>query len=107
MTLKRVEAGFAPILELLKASFAVMDGRIDPPSSLHRLDVAGVARQATEGEIWAIYSTGAPIACVFLTKRPDTLTLGKLAVAPDRQREGLGRRLVDCALTRAMGAPAA
>lgn len=27
------------ILDLLRAGFAYMDGRIDPPSSLHRMDV--------------------------------------------------------------------
>ena len=44
----------APILSLIRAEFADMDGRIDPPSSMHRLTEAGVTRQAETGEVWVI-----------------------------------------------------
>ncbi|HCE70894.1 MAG TPA: N-acetyltransferase, partial [Ruegeria sp.] len=42
------------ILALIRDSFAFMDGRIDPPSSMHRLTEQAVAAQAAAGEVWAL-----------------------------------------------------
>ena len=76
-----------------------MEGRIDPPSSMHRLTEAAIADQARTGEVWV---TGdPPVACLFLTPRPDALYLGKLAVADGHRGRGLARRLVDHAARRA------
>lgn len=98
---------FAPVLALIRASFAYMEGRIDPPSSIHRLTVADLARSAETGEVWAIEDPGRIIACVVLTPHPDHLYLGKLAVAPDFRKQGLARQLVERALAqaRARGLP--
>ena len=92
----------APVLALIRAEFAYMDGRIDPPSSMHRLTGADVARQAEAGEVWVIGPADAPRACVFLTPKPGTLYIGKLAVAGPARGRGLARRLVDLAETRAL-----
>lgn len=86
------------ILALLDEAFAYMDGRIDPPSSLRDLTPEALTRQARTGEVWVI---GAPVACVFLTPRPGSLYLGKLAVAASHRGQGLARRLVDQAEDRA------
>lgn len=43
---------WAGVLELIRRAFQGMEGRIDPPSSLHRLTVEGVAEQARMGEVW-------------------------------------------------------
>ncbi|NEY89603.1 GNAT family N-acetyltransferase [Tabrizicola oligotrophica] len=87
------------LLALIRAEFAYMDGMIDPPSSMHRLTEAEIARQAEDGEVWAI---GTPaVACMFLTVKGDWLYLGKLAVAADQRGKGLARDLVDLALSRA------
>lgn len=84
---------------LIGRAFAGMDGRIDPPSSVHGLSVADIAKQAETGEIWVI---GAPAAaCVFLTPRPQALYVGKLAVDPAVQRMGYARRLMGVAERRA------
>ena len=75
------------VLNLIRTAFAYMDGRIDPPSSMHRLTMASLVEQATNDEIWVV---GSPTtACVFLTRRPDSLYIGKLAVAPASRRQGL------------------
>lgn len=90
------------VLELLHLCFAGMEGRIDPPSSLHRLTEADVAA----AEVWVL---GDPVvACVFLTPRAGALYLGKLAVHPDHQGRGLARALLDHAAARArtLGLPA-
>jgi GNAT superfamily N-acetyltransferase len=95
-----------PVLALIREAFAFMDGRIDPPSSMHRLSAGGIARQVRSGEIWVI---GEPaLACVFLTPKPAVLYLGKLAVAPDIRGRGYGRLLVEKAAERAcvLGLPA-
>ena len=87
-----------PILRLLQASFAFMEGRIDPPSSLRDLTPEALTRQAQVGEIWVI---GAPVACVFLTPKSGVLYVGKLAVASAHRGQGLARRLMDVAEARA------
>lgn len=87
------------VLTLIQTAFAFMDGRIDPPSSMHRLSLDTVARHAATAEIWTI---GTPIrACVFLTPKADCLYLGKLAVAADARKTGLARRLIHLAEERA------
>ena len=90
------------VLDLLHLCFAGMEGRIDPPSSLHRLTVEDVAA----AEVWGL---GVPlVACVFLTPKAQALYVGKLAVHPDHQGQGRARVLLDHATerARALGLPA-
>lgn len=108
MTPRRVgpQDDLSAILTLIRAAFAGMEGRIDPPSSMHALTEGDIARQAVEGEVWSIGEP--PLACVFLTPRAGSLYLGKLAVMPGHQGRGLGRRMVRVAedRARALGLPA-
>lgn len=90
---------WSALLKLIQTEFAFMDGRIDPPSSMHRLTADDIARQASAEEVWTIGSP--PHACVFLTRKGDALYIGKLAVAADQRGKGLARRLVDLAADRA------
>lgn len=94
------------VLALIRNAFAGMQGRINPPSSIDRLTVDDIARQATEAEIWVIGSP--PLACLFLTPEPGALYLHKLAVAPEAQRRGHARKLLAVAESRAraLGLPA-
>jgi ribosomal protein S18 acetylase RimI-like enzyme len=94
-----------PVLTLLRAAFGYMDGVIDPPSSLQRMGLADLTAEAGRAELWVI--DPGPQACVILTPRPDTLYLGKLAVATQARGHGLARRLVDhaCERARAQGLP--
>lgn len=91
----------APVLALLHAAFAYMEGVIDPPSSLNRLDAAGISRQAATGEVWVMEEQGAPMACVFLTPKPDCLYIAKMAVAEPYRGQGAGRHLMELAEKRA------
>nr|WP_224826740.1 GNAT family N-acetyltransferase [Cognatishimia sp. MH4019] len=88
------------ILALIRIGFAGMEGRIDPPSSMHDLTVAKIAKQARTGEVWVCGSE--PVACVFLTPKPNRLYLSKLTVATAYRGTGFARRLVDLAETRAL-----
>ncbi len=86
------------ILKLIRRVFSEHDGRIDPPSSMHRMSVQDVEKQMMHGEIWVIER----IACIFLTPQNDALYLGKLTVAPEARGQGHARRLVDLAARRAI-----
>ncbi len=93
------DPGLEDVLELIRRSFAAMEGRIDPPSSMHRLTLAALQVQCRKGEIWVAGTP--PAACIFLTPRPDCLYLGKLAVDEAQRGSGLARALVELAATRA------
>ena len=101
MTPFRAQAPYdwSAVLALIRAEFAYMDGVIDPPSSMHRLTVADIAVQSEKGEVWVIGDP--PVACIFLTPKLDWLYLGKLAVSRQMRGQGLARKLVETALTRA------
>ncbi|WP_170400984.1 GNAT family N-acetyltransferase [Ruegeria arenilitoris] len=92
-------ARLTEVLHLIRETFAYMEGRIDPPSSMHRLTMEELQRQARDGEIWGIGDR--PDAVVFLTPKPDCLYLSKLAVAQNKRGQGLARRLVEVAERRA------
>jgi ribosomal protein S18 acetylase RimI-like enzyme len=84
------------LLALISRAFASMEGRIDPPSSLHRLTPQGLA---LSGEVWVL---GQPaVACMVLKPVDGALYLGKLAVEPALQGRGLGRQMVARAEERA------
>ena len=101
VTPQRAETGhdWAQLLGLIRRAFAYMDGRIDPPSSLHQLTEAGLANLAKRDEVWVLGNPA--VACMVLTVKPGRLYLGKLAVEPLRQRQGLGQCMVACAESRA------
>jgi ribosomal protein S18 acetylase RimI-like enzyme len=97
---------WAALLTLIRAAFSGMEGRIDPPSSMHGLTERSIAEQARSGEIWVIGTP--PVACVFLTPKPGALYIGKLAVAEAARGRGHARQLIRTAALRAevLGLPA-
>jgi len=101
MTPYRATAPFdwAAILRLIRAEFAYMEARIDPPSSMQRLTEADIATKAESGEVWVIGSP--PVACMFLTLQAESLYLGKLAVSASQRGKGLARVLIGVAEARA------
>ncbi|MEM1046601.1 MAG: GNAT family N-acetyltransferase [Pseudomonadota bacterium] len=88
-------------LDLIRSAFAYMDGRVDPPSSIHRLTRADVQEKAASGDLLGVYRDENLIGCVTLSWRERELYIGKLAVQATWRGNGLARRLVEAAETRA------
>ncbi|MBY5334222.1 GNAT family N-acetyltransferase [Rhizobium leguminosarum] len=96
------------LLALIVASFASMNDRIDPPSSALKLTAESLAEKA-RAEIGHVAIDGEKLAgCLFLRPEADCLYVGKLAVLPEAQGKGLGRRLLAIAEEEAaaLGLPA-
>ncbi|NDK48664.1 GNAT family N-acetyltransferase [Rhizobium laguerreae] len=96
------------LLALIVASFASMNGRIDPPSSALKLTAESLAEKS-RAEIGHVAIDGEKLAgCLFLRPEADCLYVGKLAVLPEAQGKGLGRRLLAIAeeTAAALGLPA-
>ncbi len=85
------------ILRLLQDSFAYMEGRIDPPSSLHSMSAQDIAQFAKKNVVVVIERGSAAVACAFLSKKPNSIYLGKLAVGDAYRGQGYARRLVNYA----------
>ena len=93
-------AGFGDwegLMELLHAAFAFQEGRIDPPSSLHRFDAASIAVKAREEKLFLAFDGAELVGCIFARPQEGSLYVGKMAVSPQRQGEGIGRGLMQAA----------
>lgn len=107
----RIHSGFGrwdELLDLIRTSFAYMDGIIEPPSSAYRLTPDLLERKAQDEIALAAIGEDRLLACVFLQPEAECLYVGKLAVAPDAQGSGLGRRLLSLAedVARELALPA-
>jgi GNAT superfamily N-acetyltransferase len=89
-------AGFSDwpqLLGLLRESFAYMDSRIDPPSSLTRMGVDEFRAKAAE-ETLIIATEGLNlIGCAFADLRDDCVYVGKVAVAQSARGKGVARAM--------------
>lgn len=82
------------LLALLREAFAFMDGRIDPPSSLARLDADGLRAKARDEHLIVATEDDRLVGCVFAAPRAEALYVGKLAVVADRRGRGIARALL-------------
>lgn len=88
---------FAGLHALLSAAFAYMDGRIDPPSSMARLDIAGLRAKAATEDLMIIRDPGQLLGCLFGAVEGEDYYIGKLAVDARHRQGGLGRALITAA----------
>lgn len=81
--------------ELIRSAFASMEGRIDPPSSIISMAPADFARKAADETLIVAKSGGVLVGCIFCQRSDPWLYVGKMAVAPDQQGQGVGRLLME------------
>ena len=88
---------FDALLSLLHRTFNFMDGRINPPSSLHRLDADGLRQKSKDETLLLAKSGELLVGCLFVRKQGDAVYLGKLAIDEDFRGKGLARQFIDVA----------
>ncbi|MEF0863892.1 MULTISPECIES: GNAT family N-acetyltransferase [Rhizobium] len=97
MILQRLDDSFDrwdELLALILASFAYMNGRIDPPSSALSLTSQSLREKAKNEIAYVAFEDNRLAGCTFCRPEPDSLYIGKLAVLPAAQGKGIGRRLL-------------
>lgn len=97
ITITRAGADFAQwpdLLTLLHAAFAYQRDRIDPPSSLLAFEAASLAAKARAETLFLARDGDQLVGCIFARPRGDALYVGKFAVAPGRQGQGIGAGLM-------------
>lgn len=83
------------LLQVILTAFAYMEGVIDPPSSAARLTAKALGEKSEQEIAFAVLEGDRIVGCVFLRPEPpETLYIGKLAVLPDAQGKGVGKRLL-------------
>lgn len=95
------------LLALVRQSFAYMDERIDPPSSLKGMSLEDFKAKAQAERLIVAEADGRLLGCAFAALREDCLYLGKVAVAPEARGQGVARAMfaVAEALAREQGRP--
>ena len=86
---------------LVAEAFRGMDGRIDPPSSVHRWTPETFAEAAEAGAGYLAEADGALIGVGFARRAVDAWRLGKIAVAPGHRGKGVARAIIAAAAAEA------
>ncbi len=79
---------------LLLAAYAYMEGRIDPPSSLLRMDARQLEQKAREEVLVLALDDERAVGCAFAQLRDDCVYVGKLAVEAGLRRRGVARGIM-------------
>jgi GNAT superfamily N-acetyltransferase len=89
------------LLALLRSAYAYMEARIDPPSSLLRMD-AGELEAKARNEVLIIALEGQRlVGCAFASLRENCVYVGKLAVDAAFRGRGVARSILLAAETLA------
>lgn len=89
------------LLDLLEKAFAVMQGRINPPSSLLRMTEHTLKQKAQDEDLFLILRSSRPVACLFGRPEERDYYIGKLAVDTNARGQGFARKLVNAAAQQA------
>lgn len=86
---------------LLSQAFAHMEGRIDPPSSMTRLDVRAIETRLGMEDLVVARSGDRIVGCLFAGRDGANYHLGKIAVIHQMRQRGIARAMVEAAADRA------
>jgi len=82
------------LLELLHSAYAYMESRIDPPSSLLRMDAEQFQEKAQHEVLILALKDQHLVGCAFASPRVDCVYVGKLAVAAPARGNGIARSIM-------------
>lgn len=85
---------WSAIHKLATDAFAYMDGRVDPPSSIHRWTPDVFAREAQSGAAYLAEEDGALIGVGFGKPVGDAYYIGKIAVSSAARGKGVAKAIV-------------
>lgn len=85
------------LVGLLRESFAYMDARIDPPSSLAKMGVAEFKAKAAKETLILAQQGQQLMGCAFAARQGDGLYVGKVAVAATARGRGIARAMFEAA----------
>lgn len=80
-----------------------MEGRIDPPSSLKKLNIDNIKEKAKEESLYILTINDEVVGCVFAKEHDEFVYLGKLAVDSCFRGCGYARRLMEQVELQALG----
>jgi ribosomal protein S18 acetylase RimI-like enzyme len=82
---------------LLRESFAYMDARIDPPSSLNGMSEDDLRARARREHLIVAYDDSRLVGCAYADVRSTCVYVGKIAVASGARGRGIARELLAAA----------
>ena len=85
------------LLALLRESFAYMEARIDPPSSLQERGIAEVRSMVLHESLIIASDHVGLVGCAFAAIKADCVYVGKLAVAERARGRGIARKIIGVA----------
>ena len=94
------------VLTIVRAAFALHDGRIDPPSGAQHETVESLATRLPEERLLVAERAGEVMGCIWCRPDDRDVYIGRLAVDPAAHGQGVGKALLDASIdwARARGA---
>ena len=84
---------WSQLVGLVRDSFAYMDSRIDPPSSIKKMSIDEFKAKAAAETLILVEDGKEIIGCAFAAIRDDCVYVGKVAVAQSVRGQGVARAM--------------
>ena len=91
---EQADVDWGELHRLLNDSFAYMEGRVDPSSSLTQMSAEDLKRKAQVETLFVARQLGNVVGSAYCREEGASIYIGKVAVAKELQGRGIGRRLI-------------